>query len=155
MSNLAKSLCLISVSVLFCSQAIAEVVVVKAVLVKGHGGQFMADVVAEKTDSTPTEMNFYNLRLKTRYGYEYFLVNSGSSKPGQALTVSEFICKQAAPAGWYHQSYPYTKKDGTKGDAVYFNENKTAIVSPYNEFPAYRIRGSVTCSSEELMHIGE
>lgn len=64
--------------------------------------------------------------------------------------VSDFICGNVAPANWYNQSYPYTHKNDTTADAVYFLDMKTAVVSQYTTFNAYEIRSAVTCSATDL-----
>lgn len=136
------------------TQAQAATVLYTNILVKGHGGVFKADLIADSVSRVGNSIWIKNVALRTSYGEVYALVMGGFVAKG-FTPVSDAVCALVAPSAKYSASYPKSS-DASKDQAIFFmNNGREAYVSPKNDFMGYEIRSQVECSSEPIPHSGE
>ena len=156
LENKQMKLMLLLNAVLFfaLNSSAAEQVIVRGLLVKGHGGQFRGDIVAQ-VQQEPGKIHFSALFLRTAFGQSYRLTSENYVSAQDTLSVEEFICAKAAPASYkYSRSYPLTHKSIQVENVVILKDG-SALIDPKAQAGPYEIRSGVTCSQTYLDHVGE
>lgn len=127
---------------LFLSSSFAEEVILDNVLVKGHGGQFRAQVVASKVTRRKDYIRFERPIIRTFYGEEYLLHGSGIMNKREV--GSDILCKIHAP-GWYPS--PTRDSERLTGQAIAFDQKGAATVVPGTDHDLYTIVVAYMCTS--------
>lgn len=130
---------------------------IKNVVVESLSGKFKGDIVAGDVQESGSQIFFADLRLVSKSGVEFLLVNENYMVADSSIqAVEEVICAAAAPASYrsYKQSSPGNSSD-VEGNAVLFLKDGSVIQSENSVIPAYSARTGVTCSQTVLEHVGE